>query len=442
MHAGNLPHRRPAVSGLTLIELMVALAIISVLAGISLPTVKTMIEGQRDSRAASVVQAAIEAGRARSIARGGGGGILIERLGNRNIFERSQAIQIRFVDAPPVYTGDTNHATVRYRNLVDPANPLNPGIDRHVVLFDNRQAQIIRSAMDISNEVEPTLINIGNTMRLGNEGFPMTIVGFLRLPAGAPWVDWARPGEAAPAGFPNNYVTAVLAPQEAGTNLRRHNKRDMPFEIIRSPRPAIAMPSELPTGTAIDLTASGIGRYGNEFSPMEIQRNYLDANARPFATNTPDYGSILILFGARGEVSRVLATRWVVDPDGNGDPSDSRPIYGDLPLTGDIHLLVGKLGQVKPLPPDQLEDNDPNPLQDEADDGTTPLLDPDSIWVTIKARTGEVITSAWTDPTDENLPLVPAVAGTENDAQRQTRIRTVIGRVRSGAVRSQDLGSL
>lgn len=446
IHAKDTTQHRIRI-GLTLIELMVALVIISLLAGIALPSVKETIRGQKLSRAASLVQSIIQEGQARSISRGGGGGILIERLGDANIYERCQSVRIRLVDAPPIYTGDTSSATARYQRF-DGVDPNNPYLDTHFLLFDPGQAQMIRSADDIANDpTVRTLINIDDTLRLSAQGLPMTIGSIARLPSSASWTPWQRDAsDIAPPSFltdSTQYVQVQVYPREYNTDLRRHAGHDVSFSITRSPRFAIANPLDLPTGTVIDLTASGIGRYGNDFSPMFIERydvsgiyvpNYMDDSKAPFGVGPFDYDAIIVLFGSRGEVSRVLGNYW--------NTSTNSVVFGDIPVTGDIYLLVGEGGQLKPFPEEQLEDQDTNPLTDEASDGTTPLLNAESIWVTIKARSGEVITSAWTDPTNNSTNLIPPPIGTpDNDVERGNRIQQVIGLTRTGAIETQDTGS-
>jgi prepilin-type N-terminal cleavage/methylation domain-containing protein len=420
---------------LTLIELMVALAVISVLAGIALPTVKNSLRDQRGARGASLLQSAIEEGRARSILAGGGGGVIIDRLGTETIEERSASIRVRMATTPPSYSGDIGNSFVKM-GVNQNGTPTDYTDDSFTLWFDPTAVQMKRSAQDIANGMVPTLINLGDIVTVGDAGLPFQITGI------ALGTDAARNTDGLTvADIPNgmstdeitrNWVRATVTRPENNLNLTRFIGQDMPFTITRTPRPAIAMPLEMPKGTAIDLTASGLGRFGNEFSPMAIEGNYLNTANNPFISGARDYQSIYILFGSRGEISRVLGAGIV----------SGVPQLIDIPVTGDIHLLVGQAGKIKALPSDQLEDNDPNPLADEAKDGKTPLLDSESIWVTIRARNGEVISTPWIDSTPTTVNLIPPVATTPTDATQQTRVQTVIGRTRAAAVESRDMGSL
>jgi len=467
--------KRFSRAAFTLVEVLVALAVISILAGIALPTLKSTLRGQKVSRAASLLQAAIEEGRARSIGRGGGGGVIIDRIGSTNLAERSQSVRLRMAEAPPRYVGDTTFSTARLR--VDDKGDLNPLNDDFFLLFGPQEVQMARSAQDLAGNV-PTLINPGDAIFLGDAKYPMRVANIIDAQgqnphaAGGLWEPaplapppYNPPSNPAPK-YPNplgpGYTQVQVVPLERNVDLGRMHWADLAFSIEKQPRPAIALPVELPKGTAIDLTSSGLGRFGNEFSPMEImafqtlpweQGNYTKTSAPPFidrpdplpADNTYDFGSIWILFGSRGEVSRLFYATY--------DRSKLELILTEQPVTGDIHFLVGRAGQLKNTPAGQLEDNYDNlnedPLADERRDGTTPLLDSGSIWVTIKASTGEVLASDWIDPTDENTDLVdklatvpPAVPTVTSNRLQRTRIQDVIRRVRTAAVESRDGGSL
>lgn len=424
-------------NGLTLIELMVALTIISILAAIALPTVKNSLREQKVTRAASLVQSAIDEARARAISEGGGGGIIIDRIGVETIAQRCQSIRMRIATTPDAYTGDVGINLAAFGINQDTGQP--------VLWFDPSAAQMIRSANDIAaSPGTPTLINIGDRVSLGDAGVTFTIEE-LALGSSYPANITVRDGVAGVTGILPSWVRVGVSHVEpnfiANGGVNQYRGKLFRYSIDKIPRPAIALPIALPVGTVIDLSSSGIGRYGNQFSPMAIEGQYLDTSLPPFANGgTPlDYQSVWILFGRRGEVSRIL----VGASGGAGLQS--------LEVTGDIHLLVGRSGELKTEPVEQLEDEDPDPLSDEADDDTTPLLNEESVWVTVKSRTGEVITSSWIDPTDQENASVHLIPGREvpaivtlppaSSAIQQDRIQTVIGLTRTNAVESFDLGS-
>ncbi len=418
-------------AALTLVELMVALAVISILAGIALPTVKNTIQGQKLSRAASLLQSAIEEGRARAIAGGGGGGIIIDRSGGENIATRSDSTQVRFATVSPPYRGDTPGATVKIG--------VNAGAlvrnDIITVWFDPTSIQARRAADDrLAEKADPSLavrvkpINPGDFIQVDDGGLLMRV---------ADTMGYGTPALRNTAGMTNaqisdadvvNWIWFQVERLEPQTNLRRFVGQDVSFQVTRSPRPAIALPIELPRGTAIDLTSSGIGRYGNQFSPMFIDGNYIDPSLPPFVGTPRDYQSIYVLFGKRGEITRVLG----------GVLVGSAIQLTDIPVTGDVYFLVGEGGEIKPADP--LEDADSNPLADAKKDGRTPMLDPSSIWVSIKSRSGEVIASPWIDPTDRSFNLIGGGPPTPTNASQQLRIQEVLGRTRSGAVEVREDG--
>lgn len=413
-------------SALTLVELMVALTIISLLAAISLPAVKNSLRDQKLARGAGLLRSAIEEGRARAIA-GGGGGVIIDRIGKDSIAQRCTSTRIRFAKAPRPYTGDTAIESALI-GVNASGSPDNFTDDIIALWFPATALQIARSARDLSSgNPFRTLINVGDEVLLGDAGLRFTIENIV---FGTTALRGGDGLSAALVATPTTWVRVQVNATEQNLNMLRFRGSATRFSIERSPRPAIAMPVDMPKDTAIDLSVSGMGRYGNEFSPMAIEGNYLDQSIAPFDAVTVDYESVMILFGARGEVSRVLLM-W-----SNGTQTD-------LPVIGDIHLLVGRGGEVKTAPGDQLEDSDTNPLADNADDGTTPLLDQESIWVTIKSRTGEIVTANWTDPTDDATSLIavgdPGI--TDPNLRQQDRIQRTIGRVRASAVASSDIGT-
>jgi prepilin-type N-terminal cleavage/methylation domain-containing protein len=429
--------------GFTLVELLVALAVITVLASIALPATKSMLKEQRLTRSASMLQSAIQEARARAVA-DGGGGLIIDRRGTGSITDRCEAVQIRFASTPPSYRGEPGANQALFGSY---GGALPPGIVLVTLWFPAEAAMIGRSATDLANGKSLSLINIGDTVTVGDVRLPMKIYGINSLPV-APAFPNANPTEVDrnndglnASQIPNenlpglellNWERVILQIPETNQTFSRFVGKWVSFSIQRSPQPAIAQPITMPNGTSIDLTASGIGSGGHQFSPFAIKGNYRDTSSSPFGNAVDDFGPIYILFNSRGELSRVIAGQY--STPGN-----------DIPITGDVFLLVGEAGQVKAAPDEQLEDQDPSPLTDKAKDGTTPLLNPESVWVTLRSRSGDVISSPWTNPTTRNDTFVMPRTTTSSDpmvdqnTEQARRIRAALTLTRSAAVQMQEV---
>jgi len=413
-------------TGFTLVELLVAIAVISLLAAISLPALRTTLREQKVKRGASLVQSIIEEARARAIV-AGGGGIIIDRLGSDNLLERSQSTRIRLADVPPPYTGDSSESVAVFG--------YNAGMPTYALWFSPSAAQITRSRLDIIAGNKQTLINIGDSILLGSAGLRLIINGFqTATPTVANRNFYGIDAAIIPDTDVATWTVVTVTRPEVNAGLQRLQQQQFSYTILRQPRPAIAAPVILPDGIAIDLTASGLGRQGNEFSPLAITGNYLNEALDPFLAEPPPspapdatvFPPIWIMFNRRGAVSAIY----------NATMLAGVPVVGEIAVIGDVHLLVGRSGELKVTPTGQLEDDDPAPFEDEAKDGTTPLLDLDSVWVTIKAMNGEVIATPLAQPT------IDPPAPTPTSALQQARIQNVIGRARVAAADSRDGGSL
>jgi prepilin-type N-terminal cleavage/methylation domain-containing protein len=430
--------------GFTLVELLVALAVITVLASIALPATKSMLKEQRLSRSASMLQSAIQEARARAVA-DGGGGLIIDRRGTGSITDRCEANQVRFASTPPAYKGEPGAEQPFFGNFGGLVPPELPPGSLVTLWFPPEAATVERSSTDLSNGKPFSMVNVGDTVSIGDVKLPMQIYGINSLP-NPPTLPSANPTLAQRNSdgltnvlIPDTDVTTwnrvILRIPEANQSFSRLLGKRVRFSIQRSPQPAIAQPITMPNGTSIDLTSSGVGSGEHQFSPFAIEENYRDTAMPPFGNADRSYGPIYILFNSRGELSRVIASKL--------SPSGLRP--DDIPVTGDVFLLVGEAGQVKAAPDEQLEDQDPSPLTDKAKDGTTPLLNPESVWVTLRSRSGDVISSPWTNPTTRNDTFVMPRTTTSSDpmvdqnTEQARRIRAALTLTRSAAVQMQEV---
>lgn len=442
----------PGRSALTLVELLVAMAVLSLLAAIALPATKGVIDEQRIGRAANTVAAAFEVARGRAIANGGGG-LLIERRGDRSMTGRCEADTLRYFESTPDYTPEAG-AELPYLAFDSTSTSAND----YVLYFPPEAGFMRRSALDNESGDLPSLVNVGDEIEIGDAGISGIVTDLQNLQATGPEntdrdndFDNDVPFPLQSAGAILNRTRLSLSLREVNRRLHRSIGRQVTFRVRRRPRPSILPPIQVPGGMALDLTASGIGLTGRQFSPMDIgysdstltvpvQSNYVDPNLPPFATQTGntsgrmDYGSVLVFFDGRGAVSRVRSAVELTEVTTQNGLTAQFPVYEDLPVTGDLYFLLGEAGSVKTDPTEQLEDHDSDFAEDRADDGTTPLLNPRSVWVIVRALTGRPSTSPWLNPAGD--ALVPAAPTAPTNTTRQQRLARVLQITRAASDRS------
>jgi hypothetical protein len=134
-----------------------------------------------------------------------------------------------------------------------------------------------------------------------------------------------------------------------------------PFQVLRAPRP-VGSALELPRGTCIDMTYSGIGATG---------RSFLGG-----VTIGSMAAGLTVLFTPQGGVDTMYI---------NGVPS--------TPPESSLFFLVGKTEKA----------GDPHDPSVFANPDESNLADPDSLWVVVSRGNGQVLTT-------ENLPLASAAA--------------------------------
>lgn len=280
MYAWN--HRRSNAHlrrGLTLVELMVVVAMIVVLLGVTLPAIKAALEGRRNREAARIVVSYLMAKQAQASELRRPVGVWIER--SKNDTEKSYTLFT--AEVPPAYSGDAIGATATiFINGPD----LAPGVmgvdDDSDGTVDNATevgwagSDDLYAALSNSTMLQ-TLVHVGDEIKFGyqNPIFQITAIS-------SAGVNFSHGGVLPPDG-------AVV-----------------PYQIIRRPMRSSIASVELPQSTAIDLDSSGIHDAGIEF----------------FGSNSP----IVIMFSPQGGLERIYYA-----------PS----IIGGVRPSGTVHLLVG-----------------------------------------------------------------------------------------------------
>ncbi len=330
----------------TLVELLVVVGVISVLAAITLPSIRTMLHGQKVNQAARMVQAHIESTRLRAMATGKYTAVVFERQAN----SPDAVVRLAVGNVFPPYEGDIvgalgtlSDGRARIDASSTPVAPPVPG--RYGPGTDGFYDTITIGPLDgslvkVGTFLPGDFINIGEQRNLfvinsvSTDSSGRAVVTFNNPPV-------QKKVEPAPLSESHWPSREPLLPT-VGT------PTTVPFRIFRQPTKSLAPSTILPRGTCIDMSVSGIGPTGTQF------------------TGTVP---IMIVFDGRGNISYISDGTGAYTPDGI------------------VHLLVGRIEQVFTATPNLVKD----PLDSTSVDSN--LNDEGNIWVSINPYAGTVYSS-------------------------------------------------
>lgn len=362
----------------TLIELLIVMTIFILLSAIALPTVRKLLSDQKTSRAASSLASYIDVARNRAIAEGRPVGIRFERLTAITGIEYGTAacLRARYIVGVPPYSGESADAKVTLST--DASSPL------ALLAFDPADNQLLTLGSMTSGPIKNgDLIELpgGNRFHLSfNVGTPTNPKdGKLNVPnnsmtdplpldtsGASPQPIYARINLKAPADGSGTISTATLT-QPSSTILTNSGRR-LKYRIYRAPVTSSAAPLSFQRGVAVDLTYSGLGANGSEFSP--------DATA--LANSSVD-----LIFGPDGKVE-------FCSVDSHSTPGAP---------TGLIFFCVGNTDGVQPTTPLATTKR-----------ATANIRNPNSVWVIINPTTGRVVTAPFASVPSSVTTVPTAVA--------------------------------
>lgn len=206
------PHR-----GMTMIELLIVVAVMVILMGISLPMMKTGIEGRKLRETARQVNTTVELAKSLAAESGRYAGIILDTEELPEDTTKLFARRIFMAETPPPYAGDVVGALAKI--IVDTSS----GTDVLTARFN-----LDGLSANLSN-----IVRAGDLIRFDyrNPTYQVTNVTvnatlFTLVLSGAPW------------------------PTDGAS---------LPYQIIRHPEKSSVSPFELPNGAVIDFSSSGFG---------------------------------------------------------------------------------------------------------------------------------------------------------------------------------------
>jgi prepilin-type N-terminal cleavage/methylation domain-containing protein len=394
--------------GLTLVELLVVVGVVSVLAAIVLPSIKNVLTDRKSSQTAIVVRNFLEAARARAIGKNRTVAVVLERLSSRT--QIVGGVPVSETATTAILTPDTNFipynacirmslaeeplpvteammpttVTIRARRPGDGLTPPipNPGAyagmdrlldaDQLAGMVEMRIFEVIPSAtnIDIASLLGDSLIN-GSQISFGNSKRRFTVVS-----PRSPSVHTAHFGSAG-----DNRIWFSVMNEEGLEGLGERalepaeslapGQTSTQFKIYSRPKPIYSEVVQLPRGMCIDLSLSGFANdtLRNTTAANPNREPVYDSAQAPIANPLSDYRvrfasdwisntptpllpaqlrPVYIAFGPDGNLAHV----WANERQVPGDPS----YVGNLvriDAVQDIFLHIGRIDRVVlPIDPD------------------------------------------------------------------------------------------
>lgn len=346
-------------SGFTLVELLIALTIASVLTAIALPTLKDSMRQNSLSRSASVVKGAFINARAQAIRTGRPFGVVIERrshefgsgvASNLDFTLANYSTRLYYVQSPMEYRGDFQDA-LAYPLFEDS----NTGSTADAVvprLFVPRGAAgLLYAAADQSGTplanatAAKTLLNIGTRFSVGSSGYVFEVTSLEQIslsttssitnfggsrslyhPAIPPtvgtlvslnYLDFS-PRHAStppflvnvdppPSGTRTLPIAAGLSSFPAGVSPFQATEFKFRTNPVRAPLAPVNMIGK----TVIDLSVSGTGADPIAFNAQSIIDEFPAGTIPALAADTP-INDVIVMFAADGRMDGIYSGQRIV----------------------------------------------------------------------------------------------------------------------------------
>ena len=375
--------------GVTLVELLIVVSIITLLAAIALPAMQTGMESRRIREAARAVHVYLGSAQVRAIETGRSVGVFIERasfVDSAGVTQYTDAgVLLRQVEVPPPYAGDLDGAAVKVQDWTrNPRLAGNPPLVPNPAFPALPAYHVLKVAVRRNGEIANGLIQPGNMIQLNHQGPLYTIVTPALLPspfdAQIPglkdfcltddYVDFTAPNldgdsvdDTEPDGWIDTHVLTLMLEYNQVANLpwpivttsntlsypapnptmagmsNRQWSAALPFQIYRNPVPSSVAPMGLPRGMVVDVGDSGLGGMV-----------WTNVGTGP-----------VIMFSPDGQVERVYA-------DGVSGPVNER-----------IFLMIGRRDRVGAAGNSMLPE-----------DGLENWQDAGNLWLALNPQTGRI----------------------------------------------------
>jgi prepilin-type N-terminal cleavage/methylation domain-containing protein len=240
--------------GLTLLELLVVVFILSILLAVSIPIFRVPAEEKAIREAARSVSAALGMARTRALETGRPYGVRFERLGGTS----QGSGRLSFVTVPPPYAGDYDSSRLRIGTITPYNNPDNDGELRAIWtvragVFPAESDELVPAIEDqwySANQNFP-ILRKGDILKLNHQGHEYRMIDIQR--SGDKWT--LEVGCKTITLWPYVYGDVDLSDDRKGGP-------EYSYQFFRQPVPTSSSPVLLPSGAVVDIVGSGVSGKG------------------------------------------------------------------------------------------------------------------------------------------------------------------------------------
>ena len=479
------PPKLRNTSAFTLVELLIVIAIATILATLSLTTLQGLLKDQKITSSVRLVRQYFEVARTRAMATGRPVAIFLERVspngdGAGNAVPANYSVtRMSIGEVFPPYTGEDVTAVATLWDVPFPVNSRmvdrnNDGIfegddrpDQARILLSSAVSGFGTTGKDGMIAPGDSIQFVGDNQRFEIEEIdliagaspPQVGITFFNPPASYDGVMGAKPYASRHRTFERSYAGKEPALQANGTVTgsmyanATTTTAGVGFRVYRKPSKSLVGTITMPRGTCIDLSVSGIGEnlcgvdpdatLSPSFYPFRLARDAdlvstippppvdpftlscSEANppVTPGTLKRSSYSRIAILFNPEGRAQGMYRDdRMVQIPSGVGPETVIG--YRPFPLSTKLHLMIGRTEQVIPDAPVS------RPGAGDRGDALGNLMDTGNTWLSINPFTGLMETSPVAAVSDAAAATAVAAYGSGDRTAISTALRAVVSESR------------
>lgn len=466
------------MSAFTLVELLIVIAIATILATLSLTTMQGLLKDQKMSSSVRLVRQYFEVARTRAMASGRPVAIFLERVSPNGdgagaaVVANYTVTRMSIGEVFPPYTGEDINAVATLWDVPFPVNSRMVDEDSNGIFegdgfADQARIPLSAAVSGFGTTGNDGMITRGDTIEFtgSNQRFvieqislvsgatpPQVAVTFFNPPKRYDGAIGSIAFNSRNKTFEHSYsgrepTLATPNTIPVGTGMYSAATASSPgvgFRVYRKPSKSLVGTITMPRGTCIDLSVSGVEGdlcamdpdtlLPPEKFPFRLTADPFTLSATAYSVSTgtlkrSSYSRFAIVFNPEGRAQGMYRDdRMVQTPANSGDP-EVLVGFAPFPLSTKLHLMLGRTEQV--LIGSSIDDAPiAKPVAGERGTAFGNLMDTGNTWLTINPFTGLMETSPVSPVSDATYSAAVTAYQSGNSTAISSSLKDVVAESR------------